>query len=93
MEIILQLRAVIGMDAVREDSLCPLTWRQIADVGKAVFCNQHIYIMFRMVGMGSEWHDTGNPSALGGGFGDEYGELRISAEITRSADTIHHFGP
>lgn len=80
-EIILQLRAVIRVGAIGDDPLCPFARRQIADIGKAMLCNQYVHIVLRMVDMGSERHDTGDPAVLGSRFGDKNGQLRIAPEV------------
>ena len=90
LEIILQHLAIFRSDAVVDDLLRTLTRTLTTQVSHTLFGYQHLNGVLGMVEVGYHRHDRRDSSVLRRRSGGEDGDIRITSEITRTADTVHH---
>lgn len=65
-QIVLQQRAIIGMGAAIDHHFRALARGQAAQIGEALFGDDHLHILHDMVDMADLRHDGGNLAALRG---------------------------
>lgn len=95
-EIVFQDRTILWMRTLCDDHLSPLLWTQPSDIRKALFRNDHIKVVFRLIDVCAHGDDTTHPVRIR--FRWPRGRcvhntvLRRSKEISRATDTIQHAG-
>ena len=89
LEIISQRVLVSGMcDAYHRAS--PLTRAFTAQIGDAVFGDDDLSVVFGMIDMAYEWHDSANRAAFSERWAQKQRQISVASEVAATADTIFH---
>ena len=78
------------MHTILNDGLRPFLRPLAAQVGDALFRNDDVHIVFRMVVMRHHRHDSTDAPFLGHAGAGENGNVGIAREVARTADAVHH---
>lgn len=95
-KVILQNWSVVGMRALLDDFASTLTGSQAADIGEALFRDNDVEVVFRLVDMCAHGHDTGDAGGVGlggtGGGSVHDGVFGAAEEVGAAAEAVEHTG-
>ena len=82
--------SVVRMSDVVDDDFRSFFRGQAANIGNALFGNEHMGVVFGVVHMGAHRNDRGDIAVLRGAVAEEAGEVRVACEVAGTADAVHH---
>ena len=91
-----ELILVIRMGAILDEVLSSLSGRHATDIRDTLFGDDHIEIVLGVIDVGAHGHDTGHTGGVGlgrtSGRSMHDGEVGVTEEITRAAETVDDLG-
>ena len=84
---------VVGMRAFFDELFRAFPRTFPAQVGDALFRDDDVHVVFRVVGVRAHRNNGGNRAAFGDGRAGENRQIRVAREIAGAADAVHHLPP